>query len=167
MPEETAVLQGLKPGMEKKWKGMVEDALEFPEGGDRQGAVLKIAQIGVLINALGQGQAPAEVIRLLDPKVDLVLAVDVVRDVCALSVRGEEFRLWWNAWHDRVHDDDKAVVAGRESRREIFNPGLICFNGKPVQIMAKFDPATPLTKRKDYGEIVKNAIRSAGLSVKG
>ena len=165
---QAAELVGLRPEMEKQWGAMVQDALEFPEGPDRQGAMLKIAQITILINALGSGQTPEQTLAMVDPKIDLVMAVDIVRDVAALAVRGEEFRLWWNAWHDRVHPDDLGVPApSKGAKKEIFNPGLVNFNGNWVQIMARFDPTTPLTKRGDYGEIVKNAIRSAGLAIKG
>jgi hypothetical protein len=156
-------IKGIKPEMQETWKKHIAECLDLPEP-DRQAVLFTLAQVAQVVEALSRDVAPGESVKNLDPKVDLIVAANLAQVVSEVSVRGEEFRLWWNAWHDRTHPDD--TNPARKSRREVFNPGLINVKGHPVQIMARFDPEEPLTKRADYSEIVKNAIKSAGISIK-
>lgn len=93
---------GIKPEMQEDWKKYVDDAIANDPGEPRNYALLILAQVSALIKGLSQGLAPIEVIKLVQPNTTFIMMSPLLQAVCAFSVRGEEFRMWWNEWHDRV-----------------------------------------------------------------
>jgi len=97
---------GIKPEMKEDWKKYVDDAIANDPGEPRNYALLILAQVSALIKGLHQGLAPIEVIKLVQPNTTFIMMSPLLQAVCAFSVRGEEFRMWWNEWHDRVCPGD-------------------------------------------------------------
>lgn len=157
--EETGEHPGIRPEMVAEWKKYVQDAIENEPGDARAYALLLLAQVSALIRGLAEGLAPSEVIKLIQPNTSYVMMSPLLQAVCAFSVRGEDFRLWWNEWHDRVHPDDEAPPADRPSQRLIFKPWQINVKGRTLQLTGAFDPTTPLTKSPKYLENVNAVIK--------
>ena len=151
---------GIRPEMEAAWSGFIKEAIEEEPGDPRAYALLLIKQVSALIRGLDAGLAPAEVLKLVEPNTSYVMMGAVIQNTVAFSVRGEEFRLFWNAWHDRVHPDDETPPVGREPQRAIFKPWQINVKGRTLQLTGVFDPSEPLTKSPKYLENVNTAIRA-------
>lgn len=97
---------GIKPEMQKLWKKHVAETINADPGEGRQYGLMALEQIGLLLNALHQGMAPSEVVKLVAPNTSLIMMEPIIKNVIVFSVRGEDFRLWWNEWHDRIHPGD-------------------------------------------------------------
>jgi len=103
---EAAPHPGIRPEMAAEWVKYEKDALENEPGEAREYALTIVRQVSRLVKALDAGIAPLEAIKLVEPNTSFVMMSPILQSVCAFSVRGEEFRKWWNQWHGRVHPDD-------------------------------------------------------------
>lgn len=170
---------GIKPDRMADWMKFVEESIGNDPGEPRNYALLLLAQVSTMIKGLDQGLAPIEVLKLVQPNTTFVMMSPLLQVVMTFSVRGAEFRLWWNEWHDRVNPGDVPDIPveqmtleqrkkwdarwfvetddGPRERPPVFNPWQIHIVGKVAQLVGTFDPSEPLTKSPKYMENV-NAL---------
>lgn len=146
---KVAVVSFIKDGKRKEWDRFVETSIDQSDPEKKRYAVFILTEVGKMLTALGQGTAPAEVVKLASQETTLMQIGVIVINVVVFSNRGEEFRAWWNQWHDRSHP------------KSIFNASQINVKGHSLTLVGKFDPELPLTKHPKYLEIVNAAIEAA------
>lgn len=167
-PEEDTDHPGIRPEMKEDWLKYVKDAIENDPGDERNYALSILKQVSTLIRALSTGLAPIEVLKLVEAGTSFVQMPMILQSVMAFSVRGDEFRLWWNQWHDRVCPTDVTDIKFEDMtvdqrkvwnarQRPVFNPWQVNINGKVAQLTGAFDPGEPITKTPKYLESV-NAL---------
>ena len=157
---EAAPHPGIRPEMAAEWVKYEKDALENEPGEAREYALTIVRQVSRLVKALDAGIAPLEAIKLVEPNTSFVMMSPILQSVCAFSVRGEEFRKWWNQWHGRVHPDDSHPPTDRDPVKAIFRPWRVDACGKVIQLTGVFDPQEPLTKSPKYLASVNAAIKA-------
>ncbi len=97
---------GIKPEFKDRWKKYVDEAISNDPGEPRNFALMILAQVSTLIKGLDSGLAPIEVLKLIMPNTSVIFMPQILHPVVVFSLRGDEFRLWWNEWHDRVCPTD-------------------------------------------------------------
>lgn len=162
---------GIKKEMRSEWVKSVELAINLDPGVKRDAALTAIRKIGTLIKALSRKKTtPVEVIALVEAGTEFREMPFILQSVIAFSDRGEEFRLWWNEWHDRTSPSDIPPVPFDEMPEHIqlqwnarpkpvFNPWHINLLGKIVPMPGSFDPSVPLTKSPQYLENVNALVK--------
>jgi hypothetical protein len=139
----------------EEWRQEVEVTINMSPGEERSYGLAIIAEMSKIIIALGDGATMEEALSKVEPGITYMQIGQIVQGVVVYSPRGEDFRRWWNAWHDRVPPPEA------EKARVIFNPSRIKYNGKTLIIIGVFDPKLPLTKNPKYPDLVKMAVEAA------
>jgi len=151
---------GIKPEMQAEWKKFVENAIGLEPGVPREGAIKLLKQVSLLLQDLSLGRTMEQVIADVEPATKWAVMSLILQLTITYSTRGEELRLWWNAWNNRTHPDDVKAPTDREPVRLIFLPWEVTYNGKRLTLDGTFDPAVPLTKHPQYLELVNAAIQA-------
>lgn len=136
---------GVRAEAQEEWKGYVEDKIST-EGDLRIPALEALGLVSAMIKGLHTGITPSEAISLIPAGTDFKIMPLVIQSVVAFSVRGDEFRLWWNEWHDRNGEGT-------------FNPWQVNVLGRIARLQGGFDPLVPLTKSPQYAESVKLLVQ--------
>lgn len=115
---------GILPDMQENWARHVENLISGDPGDDRESNLSLLAQVSTMIKALDAGMTPHEVLKLVQPTTSFVAMGPILSNIVVFSVRGEEFRLWWNEWHDRVDPSDIPSIPVEQmtdQQRDVWN----------------------------------------------
>lgn len=171
-------LPGIAQEKKAEWIKNIEEIIGGDPGDKRDEGLRLLAKSSAVISALAAG---ADAISALSGLADIEfsLMVPIIKNVASFSSRGEEFRLRWNEWHERVNPGDilpKPLETMTDAERAswdrrwvrhidgdyrwmppIFLPWHVNIVGNTVTLDGTFDPSTPLTKSPSYMEKV-NAL---------
>lgn len=128
---------GIKPDMKADWKKYEEDAIGTEDKKKREVMLRILAISSNFIKALSDGIHPIDVIKRVPAETHYVIMTHVIQTTAIFSVRGEEFRVRWNGWHDRQNSG-------------IFFPWIVNILGREAQLDGIFDPYEPLTNSPTY-----------------
>ena len=143
MAEKPSII--IKSGMENDWQEFVDHSIDTPGGQEREYALVVLGQASAALAVLGAGGSPEKVISRIDPQVTLIQAKELAQTIVRFSPRGEEFRVFWNEWHERDHPS------------MIYDPSRVTVGDQTLILIAPFDSKLPITRSPGFENIVKAA----------